>query len=75
MLLHFFVAASFACFPILLQVWQRRRYAAWGKVGNHAGMGRSMPAGGGPAPEPERRKLVAAGLGPTYARRATVRIA
>ena len=75
LLQHFFVAASFACTQSLLQVRQRRRYAAWAKVGNHAGMGRSMPAGGSPAPEPERPKLVAAGHGPTYTRRATIRIA
>ena len=46
-----------------------------GKVGNHADMGHSKSAEGGLAPEPERRKLVAAGRGPTYARRAAVRIA
>ena len=44
-LLHFFVAAGYA-FPSRLAA----AVALVGKVGNHAGMGHSKPAEGGPAP-------------------------
>ena len=56
--------------------WGRAAVVALlGKVGRHAGMGAACQQRGGPAPEPEWRKLVADGRGQTYTHRATARIA